>query len=75
VENGRALRDLDAEIAQAEERLAELEQLHTDAAGRLTELNRLRSAQRTALDTGGREGDQRSPASKVKLFRDLFTAS
>jgi hypothetical protein len=61
--------DLDAEIAQARERLAELELLRENAAARLSELNRRRTA-RSADDA--REDDARSPASKVRLFRDLF---
>ena len=64
------LQDLDAEIARAEERLAELDRLRNGADAHLTELKRLRSAHQPKAPH--RVGDLRSPASKVKLFRDLF---
>jgi hypothetical protein len=60
---------LDAEIARAETHLAELELLREKAAARLTELHRRRAGRSTE---GVGEGDERSPASKVRLFRDLF---
>ena len=64
-------RDLDAEIAQAQERLVELDRLRTDAAARLDELHRLRAPR--AVDVQADNGGERSRASKVKLFRDLFS--
>lgn len=70
VENCAVLPDLDAEIVQAEERLAKLDRLHADATARLTELNRLRSTRR--LQKPRRASDLHSPASKLKLFGELF---
>jgi superfamily II DNA or RNA helicase len=63
-------RDLDAEIEEAQKKLAELHRLRNAAADRLEELNRLR-ASRVPEDDGGGAGE-RSPASKLRLFRDLF---
>ena len=63
-------RDLDAEIAQAEERLSELDRLRSDAAARLKQLHRLRAPRGVELQPDS--GCDRSPASKVRLFRDLF---
>ena len=64
-------RDLDAEIAQAQERLAELDRLRNAAAARLNELHRLRAPR--AVEAQTNNGGGRSPASKVALFRDLFS--
>jgi len=63
-------RDLDADIAEAEERLAELDRLRADVAARLTELNRLRVAQ--AVNPHTDREDSLSKASKLKLFQELF---
>ena len=65
------LRDLDVEIAQAEERLAELDRLRGDAAARLTQLHRLRAPR--GVEPQPNNGGERSPASKVRLFRGLFS--
>lgn len=62
--------DIDAEIAEAEKRLAELDRLRADTAARLTELNRLGTARQRQGPR--RASDLQSPASKVQLFRDLF---
>lgn len=64
------LRSLDTEIAQAEQRLAELDRLRGDVEARLADLNRLRSAGQ--LQGFRRARDPDSPASKVQLFRELF---
>lgn len=60
--------DLDAEIEAARQEVAELDRLRELAAARLTELNRLRGS-RSAASAGG---DERSTASKLRLFSDLF---
>lgn len=57
---------LNAEIAETERRLAELDRLRSEAAARLHELNRLRGGM------GSDSRGERSPATKVSLFRDLF---
>jgi superfamily II DNA or RNA helicase len=59
--------DLDTEIEEAEQKLAELDRLRAVSAERLAQLNRRRAA---SVHTG--EGDGRSPAEKLTLFRDLF---
>ena len=64
-------RDLDAEVAQAQERLAELDRLRSDAAAHLKELHRLRAP--GGVGSQPNDGGERSPASKVSLFRDLFS--
>ncbi len=64
-------RDLDDEIAQTQERLVELDRLRNDAAARLNELHRLRAPR--AVEAAANNGGGRSPASKVQLFRDLFS--
>ena len=64
-------RDLDTEIAHAQERLVELDRLRNDAAARLNELHRLRAPR--AAGALANNGGERSPASKVRLFRDLFS--
>lgn len=61
--------DLDAEIAEAEGRLADLEQLRSEAAAHLAGLNRLRAERQGRPPVN--EGDL-SPASKLRLFRELF---
>ena len=63
-------RDLDADIAQAEARLAELDRLRSDAAARLKQLHRLRAPGGAGPQPNN--GGEPSPASKVSLFRDLF---
>ena len=68
MENAAVARELNAEIAQAEWRLAELDRLRRDAAARLDELHRLRATP----DARPIHGDELSAASKVSLFRDLF---
>ena len=62
--------DLDAEIAQAEARLAELDRLRGDAAARLNHLHNLRAP--CGVKGRPNNGVERSPASKVSLFRNLF---
>ena len=62
--------DLDAEIEAARRKLADLDRLRELAAARVTELDRLRGSH--AGD--GAAGDQRTAASKLRLFRDLFRA-
>ncbi len=60
--------DLDTEIEAARQKLAELDRLRELAAARLTELEDLRSPRATA----GAQSNGWSPASKVRVFRDLF---
>jgi superfamily II DNA or RNA helicase len=62
--------DLDAEIEAARRKLAELDRLRELAAARVTELDRLRGS--PIADGAG--GDERTAASKLRLFRDLFRA-
>jgi superfamily II DNA or RNA helicase len=64
-------RDLDAEIAQAKERIAELDRLRDDAAAHLRDLHRLHAPR--AVEAQANNGGERSPASKARLFRDLFS--
>jgi hypothetical protein len=71
VENCVVRRNLNAEIAQAAERLAELDRLRNDAATRLNELHRLRASR--AVEAQANNGCERSPTSKVSLFRELFS--
>ena len=60
--------DLEAEIEAAQERLAKLDRQRELAAARLAELDRLRSTSAPAHAGAS----QRSPSSKLRLFRDLF---
>lgn len=70
MENCVVLRDLDREIAEAEKRVAELDRLRADAAARLAELSRLGAACR--VQSPASHSEIRSPASKLRLFRELF---
>jgi superfamily II DNA or RNA helicase len=65
------LNDLDAEITQAERRLADLDRLRSEATTRLQELKRLRAS--PPGEVGADAGGHLSAASKVSLFRDLFS--
>jgi superfamily II DNA or RNA helicase len=60
--------DLDAEIEAARQNLAELDRLRELAAARLSELDSLRCSRITA----GAGSHSWPPASKLRLFRDLF---
>jgi superfamily II DNA or RNA helicase len=65
-----AATSLDAAIADARNRVEELDRLRTAAAERLLELTRLRGAQ---PDRGGPNGGtEYSPAAKLRIFRELF---
>lgn len=64
------LRDVDAEIADAQAQLAELDQLREVVTARLADLDRARASSGVARQAVG--GAELSAASKVELFRDLF---
>ena len=64
------LRDVDAEIADAQAQLAELDQLREVVTERLADLDRVRASSGDVRQAVG--GAELSAASKVELFRDLF---
>jgi hypothetical protein len=70
VQNATVLRDVDAEIADAQAQLAELEQRRDVVTERLADLNRLRAS--ASADRRAAGAAERSAASKIELFRDLF---
>jgi hypothetical protein len=70
LQNGVVLRDVDTEIAAAQARLAELDQLREVVAHQLADLNRVRASSSVVRQAVG--GAELSAASKVELFRDLF---
>jgi hypothetical protein len=70
VQNATVLRDVDAEIADAQAQLAELERLRDVVTERLADLNRLRAS--ASADRRAVSGAELSAASKLELFRDLF---
>jgi superfamily II DNA or RNA helicase len=70
LQNGVVLRDVDAEIADAQAQLAELDQLREVVTERLADLDRVRASSGAARQAVG--GAELSAASKVELFRDLF---
>ena len=61
--------ELDAKIEEAQRKLAELDELRAAAADHLEELSRLRTSR---YRDNANSTDERSPASKVRLFRELF---
>jgi hypothetical protein len=70
LQNGVVLRNVDAEIADAQARLAELDQRREVVTQQLADLNRLRASGHS--DTRAAGGSELSAASKIELFRDLF---
>jgi superfamily II DNA or RNA helicase len=70
LQNGVVLRNADAEIADAQAQLAELDQRREVVTQRLADLNRLRASGSDDRRTAG--GAELSAASKVELFRSLF---
>lgn len=70
MQNAIVPRNVDAEIADAHARLAELDQLRDVVTQRLADLNRLRAS--GSADRQTVSGTQLSAASKLELFRDLF---
>lgn len=70
MQNATVPRNVDAEIADAHARLAELDQLRDVVAQRLADLNRLRAS--GSADRQAVSGTQLSAASKLELFGDLF---
>jgi superfamily II DNA or RNA helicase len=70
LQNGVVLRNVDAEIADAQAQLAELDQRREVVTQRLADLNRLRASGSDDRRTAG--GAELSAASKVELFRSLF---
>lgn len=70
VHDSVAATGLDAAIADARNRVEELDRLRTAAAERLLELTRLRGAQ---PDRGApNDATEYSPAAKLRIFRGLF---
>jgi hypothetical protein len=70
LQNGVVLRDVDAEIADAHARLAELDKRREVVTQQLADLNRLRASVHSDTRTAG--GTELSAAVKIELFRDLF---
>ena len=70
MQNGVVLRDVDAEIADAQARLAELDQRREVVTQQLADLNQLRASDRSDMRAAG--GSELSAASKIELFRSLF---
>jgi len=68
IQNGGIAFDLDTEILAARQELAELDRRRELAVARLAELDRLRGS-RIATDA---ESKCWTPASKLRIFRDLF---